>query len=244
MNPKLGTPIFGWSQSGPLRSGSGPKGSRGVAVGLQANLLHEDSLTIQFTKSGPTANAGNPVTGATIAEIVSSIEGNDVRRRMTVIDGSAITVRGKTINVTVRDFTNSASPLPYDVSIVASLGVRAANKQPPFITPLEFSIGGVTSIISGTIPVPTGGTATVNVPEESGVISVYSTAISAASASTIGQNEIRVNHTDAGAVVQKSYNPIIFPDWVPIAPYTTQIQLINLHPVDTVNFSLAFGIDG
>lgn len=237
--------IRGWAQGGELVTGGGINGSR-RGVSLQAALEQEDSVTVQFNVTGPESLVAN------IRAVISATlpSGGSVNRTVTVVDGASITVRGMNVKVMVRDYTIStlSSGVAYQVDILATIGVRASNKQPPLLFPLTYQSAlvaplGVTAIAS-TIIVPAGSTRWTQVPPDSGVNSVYVSCIGDAVTPDPARGQIRVTHdTAAPAITQRNYDPRNFPDWVPLAPNTAFIGLTNISAVE-VQFAVTFGVDG
>lgn len=232
--------LYGWAQSGHLVTGGGVRRGGANAVRMQAKLAKPDSLTTQFNLES------DAIPPNCRAEIVSSVNGNSVRRLITVVDGAAITTRGNVVSVTARDFTASgiSSGAEYAVSILSTLGVRANFKQPPILLPLEYEAiapvpAALTAIVAA-IPVPAAtGEVDVPVPQDAGVISVMVTMISPAS--LIDNGDFTANQL-VGAVVFQSYDPRDY-DWVPVYPGTTSIRLINNGAADA-SAMVIFGIDG
>jgi hypothetical protein len=237
----MAMPLYGWSASGDLVTGSGVSGSQSY-VGMQASLPREDSLTVQFNVQGI-----NPVCRA---EITASVQGNRVKRLLSVSDGASITLRGKNIDVRVKDFTSTGGPFPvagtkYQVSILGTLGVRAASKQPPLLDPLVYrtTVGGANIVIDGPILVLAGSTIFVPIPEDSGVNSVFVTVDDGTGVTVFTQNEIVVRHMSIGGTAMKAYSPYIWADWVPVTSNSSFIGITNRSAVEAFA-SITFGIDG
>jgi hypothetical protein len=237
-----GDELRGWAQTGNLFTGAGTDGTgKGGAVTLQAKLSRPDSLTTQFNVSGPFANIR--------AEIISDVNGNDVRRLISVVDGMSITTRGKTIKVKVKDYTTAgiSDNEKYTVSILSTLGVRAGFKQPPYLTPLEYEqitpvpVGPAILPVVSQIPLGVGGgTVDVAIPPDAGVNSVYVSMIS--EGQTIPYGELIVEH-QIGAVIFQAYDPREH-DWVPLYPGSTNVRLINFSATLEASAMVFFGIDG
>jgi hypothetical protein len=233
--------IRGWSQGGELFTGAGVGGSRGKAVVMQADLPWEDSLTVQFNVSGPASG----LIANTRAVISSSVQGNEIRRTITVVDGSSITVRGKTVRVTVRDHTVAAlsSGVKYVVQVLATLGVRAAPAQPPVLAPLVVGAvagGPYTSPILGSQLVVAGSSVFIQVPSDAGIVALQVQANGSGALIALGNLQVLQNTVGAGS--QAIYEPREY-DWVPLFPNVNEIQLNN-QSADDARMSLMFGIDG
>src|SRR4029079_9412171 len=242
---------YGWAQGGPLVTGSGGTAltGRGGAVNMKAELAREDGVTIQFNVSLPSRNV-RPHTQATI---VSTIAGNEVKRRITVVDGSSITVRGKTIQVQARDYTLPSIDIDheYNVEILATLGIRASINQPPVLEPLIYAtsfanfVAGTFIPVTGTIVVAPGAVAVVPIPEDSGVNSVLVTAGRNNAAGVFDQDDVSCYQVDIAAVIQRVYNPMIYTEFVPIVSNSSGIALlVKAGAPDSVEFAVSFGVDG
>jgi len=236
----------GWGQSGDLFTGgllvdavSGRIRGSSRGVNLQDRIEHPQSITIQFNISKADANC--------IARISSTVNGVEAIRQVNVIDGASVTLRGQAFSVVARDFTAPAisTDVKYNVGILAAIGERAGYKQPPILAPLTFGTtfaGPFTSIIASQIVVAPGATRFVQIPEDSGANSVYVTADPATVAAGYG---FTVNHYTFAGAIRRRYNPLTWPDWVPIAPGAFAIGLENsAASPDNVSFAVTFGIDG
>lgn len=237
------TEMRGWSASGDLTTGQGVNG--GIqAVGLQAQLQMEASLTTQFNISGPLQGIAN-----CRAEITSFVAGNMVRRIVSVIDGMTITTRGKNINVRARDFTDPSisAGASYQVAILSTLGDRAVIEQPPILTPLTVGTApdGPFVAFASVITVPAGASRYVQVPVDAGVNSVKVTVGSDVGFPIVdGDINVIQLSTFAGPVAQAVYDPRTV-DWVPLIPNTSVIQLENdAGAPAAAYFAVFFGIDG
>lgn len=233
----LGDEMKGWAASRVLITGAGVNaGFKGVMI--QAELEYPDSLTTQFNieSSGP-ANCR--------ARITSLVNGNSIVRVITVVDGATITTRGKNINVELGDFTAGgiSNGVEYSVSALATLGVRAGFKQPPYLTPLEYEAIAPTPAaaapIVAAIPIPaTNGEVEVTVPENAGVTSVF---VSMSSVGLADDGEYQVEQR-IGSTVFQVYDPRNY-DWVPLYPGTNIIRLHNVSSAE-ISAMVFFGIDG
>lgn len=233
----------GWSASGRLVSkDSNP------AVQLQANFQDSTPYTVQFSITNLKATDGSTDVGSynPTAEIVWSVEGNSVRRVVSVINGTSVTGVGQGCRVTVRDQTptgDSTKEMEYVVSILVAPGVRAANQLQPVLVPLITDPFLVTR--PGTVFVDGGTAVDIQIPENAGVTSVYITAssLNAGIPIILTDADVQASHTNS-AYVYKEYNPIKY-TWVPIGPGTTTIRLTNyMGPATQVLFNVTFGIDG
>jgi hypothetical protein len=233
----------GWSASGTLQS----KDSL-PAVQLQANFEEPVPYTVQFAITNVREVTGTSHIGSynPTAEIVWSVEGNSVRRVVSVINGTSVTGVGQGCRVTVRDQTPPSDPtvdMEYEVSILVAPGTRPATQVQPILVPLITDVLGVAR--PGTVFVDGGTAIDVAIPENAGVTAVFITAwaYNAGIPVALTDSDIEAAHTSA-AYTFKQYNPQKY-NWVPIGPETTRIRLSNyMGPTSQVLFNVTFGIDG
>lgn len=242
-NGLQGKPISGWGVTNPLTTGPLTFPNRYITGGnekvhLQANLERDDSVTTQFFVSDTRVRP--------VATITSSVNGNSITRRVSVINGASITTRGKTIDVDVKDYTAAGLALnnvSYSVSILATVGVRGSTKMPPLLNPLVFKDNaGVIQPIIGMITIPSGQLATIPVPADAGVTSVFVTAIADDTTKIATEDQLRVLQKIAGTTV-RAYDPRTWNDWVPLEASTDVIEIDNIS-TGQYEFAVTFGVDG
>jgi hypothetical protein len=181
---------------------------------------------------------GHPlITPQCEALIVFSVEGNNVTRRVSVVNGMAISGVAQALNVTLEDHTNPGSPFPllgqsYSVDIIESPGSRAFGHQPPFLQQQPT----VKALATGT-------STTFLVPNDAGASSVYVAVIDTVTNPALGQIVVQHQAGTSGFNIRNEYDPRQYPSWVPLAPGTTQIFVQNNGP-DTIGVTCILGIDG
>jgi hypothetical protein len=222
-----------------LKSKSGGWSAHGILtrlnpirqVGLQAEFPYAGDYTIQFTRDAVPAG----ISVRTEALITWSVEGNFVFRRVNVVNGVSVTGTGQAVKVVINDTTvdpMAFAPGPdYTVSMQVAPGTRPAVQQPPQLIP---ATGPIFAFGPGTVNIP--------VPDDAGVISVFGTVVSFSN-TPIPSEQAFIQMSDAALNTLKVYDPRQY-DWVPLAPGTTFITLINATAADTLQFSVTFGIDG
>lgn len=240
----------GWSGGGQLTND-------GVSnVGMAANFLagrqHNETpsknYTVQFNIQVKQGLFINPV-----AEISWSVEGNTIRRLVSVTNGCSVTGVGQGVKVVVRDQTPQGINgitygITYNVSITVAPGSRSSVNQPPVYTPIAgvlttFGPIVVTPILAP-FSIPPGGIGGIVVPQDAGVISAFVTAISS-DFTPIGQFKAVVLQVDQTSNTRRSYDA--FPHaFVPIVPETASLNLLNELGGGGANilYSVSFGIDG
>jgi len=226
VDPRLGrAKSGGWSATGKLRQGDPTK-----QVTLQVQFPVSNNYTVQFKvdPQDPGAEGGFAIPEA---EIVWSVEGNSITRRVSVTNGLAVTGVGQACRVTIRDmgvvnvgFTGQ----DYNASVQIAPGTRANVQNPPQLDGpfLEFGPGPVF------IDTP--------IPKLVGICSV------AVLASTNGlpwvqPGGILVQHISAAGVFN-AYDPRQY-FWVPIAPQAITLRITNFEAFNDAA-KIIWGIDG
>jgi hypothetical protein len=242
MSPKL--QAGGWSQSGKLTTGNSQLG-----VPLQADFSKSKhgagNYTIQFGLQAPDPNT---VIIRPEADIQWTVNGNTVRRIVSVTDGLSITGQAEYAKVRLYDaiLAGNVPPAVAGVQYVASIniapGVRASQQQPPTLMPQRYFNSVSTEIfILGSISVPATDFVRVPVPQNAGVISVFVTvAVPAGGLVTAADFQVRQSNPVVGAL--KRYFPV-GEGWVSMGSGVTEINLFNFSAA-SLNASVVFGIDG
>jgi hypothetical protein len=226
-----------WSQSGTLRA-TNPNRN----VTLQANFPKSSVYTVQFLIQNTTIAAVISPT----AEITWSVEGNQVKRIVSVTNGTCVTGVGQGVSVRLFDNAETGPGViaqNYVGTIVVAPGTRAPTQQPPTYVPWIQSSDGFWR--PGTAVINAASTLLIAVPTDAGVISMFTSAGGSAAPMVIAENNLSVTQNGNAGVALKRYDPRIA-DWVPVSPQTISITFNNAFagPGNRLMFSLAFGIDG
>ena len=228
------TRIDGWGGVASMLTQQG-----GKQPALQADRLSGASLyTVQFSVSKPVLAGSNGIFAA-IAVINWIVAGTPVTRRISVTDGKSISGVGQGVVVSCFDVTPDLEQepnAPYKINVTVARGSRPAQGQPPTLSLFDQQFQGAAAIAAN-------GTALLEIPQNSGAISVE---IVASSADTAVDTNLLVQHvSDGGANVYKTYRiKDSLPGFVPIADGATEILITNLDGTNAVNVSTAYGIDG
>jgi hypothetical protein len=206
----------------------------GSQVRFQPSLDMKGSYTLKFALEGPDEIA-TPGIRRTIADVNWSLEGNWLHREIDVVNGASISGQCDAVDVTIRDTSLGTSLGNYTVSVAIAEGVRPAMEQPPFLTGLGDSQG------SGVFP-PGAFFYQVPVPQNAGVISVYTT-VSALVGTALDPKDVLVSQ-NSGIGQVKAYSPLLITGWVPIASGVTSIFISGGPAVPGTLWSVVFGIDG
>lgn len=230
----------GWSTSGFITSQDGENS----AVKLQAIFPKADNYSVQFSVGTGNGNLINPT-----AEIVWSLEGNSVRRLVSVINGLTVTGMAQGASVRVYDAvpTNMGPMGPqvtYPVGVQIAPGVRAAENQPPTLVISQApEVPGANSMLFGQSILAAGTNIDVQLPIGAGIISAYCTVSGFGVPTVITEADIQVLHYNSGGFTLKSYDPRLL-GFVPLGPDTTTIRIANFSAAGIYLVSLTFGIDG
>ncbi len=222
-----GAPIAnGWSRTGQLIVGDTAR-----IVNLQAGPkgdVPSKIYTVMFSLAmSPEAIANQDVI-ACEAEIIS-------------VSGHAQMVRVVMSDVTDLGFGTAGDE--YKVSVIVSEGTRPTLPYPPTLYP---------SINDSPVLVAAGATVDIAVPQNAGIGSVAVNVINAASGklpitppvASIPEQQAIVQHIEVGgATILKGYD-CRQTDWVPLAPGTALVRLMNGSTGIDMIFSLTWGIDG
>ncbi len=237
----------GWSGTGEMHNNGTSANAH-----LQVNFLEKDTnrnpsknYTVQFSV-GPTKNASKaarPVPVNPVAEIKWSVEGNDVRRLVSVTNGLSLTGVGEAIKVSVLDqsfpFLDPIAPhavlnVTYDVDITVAPGSRASVNQPPTFSVMNTADG------TFEFDVLAAGTQIIQIPQDAGVISSYVTVTDVTNI-PIAEGGTKIVLTDVFGNGLREYDPRA--GWVPVVAGANLLLLKN-HAATTQRYSVTFGIDG
>jgi len=204
---------------------------------MQADFPEAQYYTVQFAVEQP-----SNVTPDVIADLSWSVEGNTVRRRISIGNGTSISGCGAAIRVKVSDATLIGSTgIPYNVSIQVSKGTRPNPGQPVFLRAVP-NPGAPNPYFIFIAP---GGAAIIPIPNDAGVISADVEAISTLAIPTLSPNQVFVQQEDLTFTHPfKAYYPLIETGFVPVFPTAANLKVTNLSATDTIAVSCLFGIDG
>jgi hypothetical protein len=214
---------------------------------MQVDFPVSDYYTVQFYIVPPNSQkvAPAPPNPSDLfnseALVTWSVEGNFVRRRITVGNGAVLSGTGQGVKVELYDalpagLVLGGPPGPtYPASIQVARGTRPTNAAPPQLN-------------GGTFDVAPGSSILVPVPNDSGATSV-NVAISAVGAPPdVITNEALVNQVDflAPGLVFKSYLPSDPCAFCPLSPFCTGLEIFNFFaPLSQdIKYAITYGIEG
>lgn len=236
-----------WSASGDLLVG----GSEGYT--LQADFDTPDVYTIQFSITPPRSNEVGPSQLIKPqADIFWSVEGNFVRRIVSVVEGNAISGAGQGVKVKVYDWGAVADPFTfptvrYQVSTQVVRGTRAANTNLPPVLNTISNAGdpNVRINFSSAILLNPGGTYTHLVLPHAGIQAVYFEARTNNPVDPpLQQNDLIVEQAVALiGTPMATYNYEAHGRWIPLYAGTTEVRYTNNGPVPLLVAPL-WGVEG
>lgn len=228
----------GWQAAGQLSQQDSTK-----QFSLQADFPESGSYTVEFSiEQALTSTAPRgQLRGLTYAEIVWSVEGNDVRRTVAVYNGLSVTGVAQAVKITLYDASTTGAGRLYNASMVVAKGTRASTENPPI-----YEVGPNAASPLGPIwVVAAGATQDVPVPLNIGVKSV-GIVVANQSLTPIPDQGVQVEQRNGGGI-RKYYDPRqVY--WVPLSPGVDTIRLRNNlpgpDPADRVVFAISWGVDG
>lgn len=261
--------LTGWSTSGILTTGLGTQvGTEAVArpVGPTAQLQADFSrtvgagnFTVQFSLIPQGIQQPNAFYMAE-AMIQMTVQGNTVKRRINVMNGTSFTGTAEAVRVVVWDTTPTnpliypGSPafpagLPYLVVITVARGTRPYRITPPILMPPASNFGASQNNAPGSVTV-NNSNANFIIPQDAGVTSVFAIVAdinNAFGAAGNHSNQILVDIQGTGPLA--AFFPVQYQSglWVP-APPGAQSVFVNVNAgggaTSAQLLTVYFGIDG
>ena len=213
-----------WSQSGTLQQG------KGANIPVQAQFIEPSAYTVQFAFDDSAVVTGQ---ARAQAEIDWSVDGNTVRRVVSIGNGVSVSGFGQAVSVVMRDLGQGGNGDPYLVTCNINPGTRPSQNQPPFLE--VYNEDGFAA---------PGDDFIVQVPKNVGAISVFIPIYTITP--PVGEQEVLITQEIPGTVL-KGYDPFKFPGFIPLSPNTDFVRITNLGTGGdpTILFpTVAFGIDG
>jgi hypothetical protein len=242
-----------WSQSGDLFTpGNNPPNNSGP-VRCTADFDDPGFYTVQCDinpPSVPVATTGgdgggiipvaiqNLVTVPALvqAEVIWKNRGNNVRRLISVSQGSSISGFGEGCDVTIQDVTPAnaglgyTNPVKYTGTISIAKGVRGVTEQPPIL----LAFPGLEAIVSE-IPF------VVPIPRNCGIISFRAYMVSETAGVAIN---MKILAEDGYNVIRRYDAVACNGGFVPLPPNAIQLEFDNNDNDHTTDLALDWGIEG
>ncbi len=244
----------GWSASNKILNNGQSQGNNvPLQVDFGQQLAKRAGLAEEFNLNPTLSDLPAKNYTVQFGEISWAVAGITIRRLVSVTNGLSVTGVGEAIKVVVYDATDQTAPAPaactYDVEITVAPGSRPSEQQPASFTPYidsDPSFGANIPTLGSTIITP-NTTIFVTIPQNAGVISLYTTvAVTSGFGIIIPQGTALIQQRAIGNSV-RLYDALDM-SWVPIIPQAQTIGLQNTFPVapgsPNLVFTLTFGIDG
>lgn len=262
----------GWSTSGRLVTGNGRNlgtelqaNPTGTVVKLQADFEdYPGEYTIAF---GIDTLGSNSVF---MAEALISwlVEGNEVRRRVSVANGTTISGCGQAVSVTIWDTTPTTAAagyttgpytanLPYTVSAQLTRGVRSTkNNQPILIPPLFQNVGALATVGTpvqfspGVVKMHASDQVFFPIPSDAGVTAVMVVTEDPALQGGAGNTSLNITATlenSGGGFATTQWTPVQYPNvWVPLSAGANAVGVVDSATAVGVNsiVGVYYAIDG
>ena len=225
----------------------GPTGLINVeAVGpynasLQIDQLDPGEYSVQFAMLGVTPTlAGVGQTPAPRAEIIWKVDGQQLRRVVSVVSGASISGVANAVHVKIQDqsgvFSSLTDGSTYKVVATLSKGTRPTIMQPAVLMSVTGQV-----IESGHVnPVR------FQVPQDSGVVSIYTETVGTEAEATHPlPGDVQVFFISQGGIVLGGYYPLIETGWVPLPPGTFEVHVgTSMAAPNTQTILPIWGIEG
>lgn len=225
-----------WQTSGALTTGN-----RTQAVRLQCDFEQTPEFyTVQFNLERFEPNSTPGLAVEALAEILWAVEGNFIRRLVSVNEGVAVSGAGQSVTVKIFDNSSTAAPsVNYRVSAQIVKGTRAAQSHQPLLY-----IGNTGGAGTPEEVVAPAGNASYTLPANAGINSVFvACAETDNTGAPIASDEILVSFI-ASATILQQLNYDGCNQWVPVPPGTEIIGVFNNRGAGNISTTVTYGIEG
>lgn len=211
----------------------------GVADSVHVQLLDQSERGSVFLQGFFTVTNGSPIFTSTVSQSLKAgqlIQFNSQPGVFYTVISGMTGLSGELD----RPYTGPGGPgalaftlSSYKIGATLSKGTRPTTMQPAVL--LTTSLRTVPPGNSFTFPFP---------PSDAGVLSMLATvSVDGANDQAQANNGV-IQLVSAAGLVLASFNPLEFPAWYPIPPGTTTVQAFNRSVVNTLDFSIQWGIEG
>jgi len=216
-----------------------------VGQSAQGNSINQSDLdpgtyTLQFSFVAVDPDSGgNEFIPTTQAIINWKIEGQQQRRVISIVSGASISGVATGADVQIVDIPLGGTATvgkAYKVQATLSRGVRGNTQQPPTLTDTPVKSAAAVN-----------GTATFDVPQDSGVTSVFIMCATGGGGTPPTQFQIKAIASDASLpspATLGTWYPLLTTGWVPLPPGTQRVVVFNGSPDETLFIQAIWGIDG
>ena len=212
-------------------------------LSMQANFPVAGFYTVQFGVEQDPSLLTNP---DIIADVVWSVEGNDIRRKISVGNGTTISGTGQACSVKVRDATLfGPAGQKYTVKALLSPGVRPGSLNRPFLRGIDWDLTSIVApsflINPYTVSIGPGQSVIINIPPNAGVISA-DVEVTLSAIVPLDPSLVTVGQANPSGTF-KGYYPLIETGFVPVFPSSAYLIIGNSAPAD-IEATVLWGIDG
>ena len=212
------------------------QGTNPVALGNQT-WEEAATYTVQFSIVLNYTPIRSSLQTICYAVVKWTVDGQDIQRVVSVGNGVSLTGVGQGVTIQVYDDTTLIAGEPtneqYTVTATVSPGSRASTVNPPtyYPNPSFFILG---AFGSGT------NVKSIPVPANSGITSVLVITDQHDASTTL---DVGVIQQDTTGNTYAEYNPLNYPDFVPLNPGANVVTIINVSN-NVAQVTIVFGVDG
>jgi len=201
-------------------------------VGMQYTFPKAGTYTVQFSMV-PIQTVGNAPNRAT-AEVLWMVDGNTIRREITVVPGASISGVAEGVQVNIRDsstdFGAGGLGKRYRVSASVAPGVRASTTLPPRrLGTVEF------------VSVAAGASTSQNIPPDAGIVSFL--VLVNGTAAALALVEVRQFSGVVGPIVDQNMQAFAGMGFIPLFPGVDKVTVTN-NGATGIIVQLIWGVDG
>lgn len=219
-------------------------GQKSSSPGPQVTCEEAFTYVVRLGISPPSVGSGgggDPFAGTVhcLATIITGVEGQWIRRKVSVCLGTSLVVTADSIQIQFHDLTlvtdpSSNADVPYRVTAQIAKGVRGHYEIPPTLIAFTDVIGGAPDVASGVITIAPTQSARYPVPQDDGVVSCE-----------VVNTGAEVTVTAAGgSTALKTWNPVVNLGFIVLPPNTTYIEVTNQSESENAVITLTWGIEG
>lgn len=204
------------------------------AINQPGGMRLAQTFTAEFGITFPT-DTGGPGNVNCIATVQWVENGNQVKRLVSVGNGTTISGSGTGVQIDLQDIPlgpTYINGLKYQVSVLVAPGIRGSFDIPPAYQ------DAITFIVT-----PPSVLTTIDIPQDAGVKGVDFVAVDTAAPNT--PPAIYVEALDPAGNVLKSWNPnLATPSIQRLPPNAITLHVVAITSVATYNYSWAWIVDG
>lgn len=228
---------------------------------LQCELDEGTMYTIQFTVKTPDSIidlSGSGSSFQVLAILEWSVEGNTMRRIISVANGTSVTGAGKNVTIRVFDFSllNVATTVQYLVSVNVAKTVRPSSQVQPLLAADTVRVlNGITQPAAPPYPglirlgndfiraVSSGAEMILDVPQDAGINAFYPIAANSIDSHTLTGFEFTIVARDIVEVPTITWDASSLNKWIPIPPALRTLNIRNDYS-EVLQCGVIFGVDG